>query len=76
MTDMLPLIICMQWRNCKLSVSLSILLVLPVLAKTVFSIDGWLFKQSDWRLSSVLDKTISLTDSFMQMHNTNLHLMI
>ena len=50
--------------------------VLLVLAKTVFSIDGWLFKQSDWRLSSVLDKTISLTDSFMQMHNTNLHLMI
>ena len=41
-----------------------------MLAITVFSIDGWLFKQSDWRLSSVLDKTISLTDSFMQMHNT------
>ena len=61
MTDMLPLI--MQWRNFKLNVSFKYLPVLEVLAITVFSIEGWLFKQSDWRLFNsppVLDKTISL----------------
>ena len=59
MTDMLPLI--MQCINFKLNVIFKYLPVLPVLAITVFSIEGWLFKQSDWRLFNSppsLDKTI------------------
>ena len=65
----------MQWRNCKLNVSFKYLPVLPVLAKTVFSIEGWLFKQSDWRLSAVLDKTLSLKRFIYADVYTNLHLM-